>query len=638
MAYRANPFLERMSERTSDQEFVRLFSPKILEKLAEDVFEGAVHMFSSAPGGGKTTLLRAFTPTALRAFWNARRAPDMGEAAQRLVARQVLNDQTGPQVLGVLLSCASGYADLPPGAALDREGLFRALLDCRVVLRTLRSLAAFLGSLSETRLEDIVLRYDSAARDLKYIPTQGSAADLVAWAEQRERAVYAELDSMAGRNGIGIQPHVRFEGVLWLQSVQFIVEGRPVATRRMLMIDDVHKLRKKQRSMLIEELTELRPNIPVWLAERNIALGDQLLAQGSREGRDVRHYALEDLWTTGRGQYQFATFAQNILDRRLDAQSEIPQGAFSQYLRSSLQPDDVREQLNRAFATLREDVSRYRSNPRYAEWVARAESSLSDVSLESLHDFYSTRILLARDVLKKQMSLELAPLAAEELDERDNSQVGGAADIFLHEELDIPYYFGVDRLCVMATSNVEELLFLAAKLYDALRAKQILRRTELLLSPKEQERLLKESASRKRQFIPKNHTEGGRGQRLLDAIGSYCRERTFLPNAPYAPGVTGVRLSTQELAKLDSGALGLLGATLRRVLAECAAENLLVPRPSAASTSRDGGTVFYLNRTLCAHYDLPLQTGGWQDIDANKLIEWMERGRIPAKLQSLGVY
>ena len=57
MAYRANPFLERMSERTSDQEFVRLFSPKILEKLAEDAFEGAVHMFRSPPGGGKTTLL-----------------------------------------------------------------------------------------------------------------------------------------------------------------------------------------------------------------------------------------------------------------------------------------------------------------------------------------------------------------------------------------------------------------------------------------------------------------------------------------------------------------------------------------------------------------------------------------------------
>lgn len=90
--------------------------------------------------------------------------------------------------------------------------------------------------------------------------------------------------------------------------------------------------------------------------------------------------------------------------------------------------------------------------------------------------------------------------------------------------------------------------------------------------------------------------------------------------------------------KIQSGKLGALGETLKKVLAECVAENLLVSRASAASTSRDGGTVFYLNRTLCAYYDLPLQTGGWQDIGANKLIEWMERGRIPTKLQFLEAY
>src|SRR5687767_8017571 len=123
MPYRANPFLERMSERTtSDQEFVRLFSPKILERLAPDAWEGAVHIFRSPPGGGKTTLLRAFTPTALRAFWNARYG-EMSEAFKGLVVRNVLHEENGPLVLGVFLSCASGYADLPPGATITKEGL-----------------------------------------------------------------------------------------------------------------------------------------------------------------------------------------------------------------------------------------------------------------------------------------------------------------------------------------------------------------------------------------------------------------------------------------------------------------------------------------------------------------------------------
>lgn len=110
-----------------------------------------------------------------------------------------------------------------------------------------------------------------------------------------------------------------------------------------------------------------------------------------------------------------------------------------------------------------------------------------------------------------------------------------------------------------------------------------------------------------------------------------------MPNAPYAPGVTGVRLSQTELAKLRASAKAADGpkAVLLRVLAECVAENLLMARDSSASTSRDGGTVFYLNRTLCAHFDLPLQTGGWQDVSADTLIEWMELGPQPHRRRRL---
>jgi hypothetical protein len=85
----------------------------------------------------------------------------------------------------------------------------------------------------------------------------------------------------------------------------------------------------------------------------------------------------------------------------------------------------------------------------------------------------------------------------------------------------------------------------------------VLRKSEPILSPLEQEKLLREAAARKRDFIPKSHTEGTRAQRLLDSIGAYCYDQTFAPNAPYAPGVTGVRLSRAELVKLNSpGAYG----------------------------------------------------------------------------------
>ena len=123
----------------------------------------------------------------------------------------------------------------------------------------------------------------------------------------------------------------RFDGVLWLQSVQFLCSGKTVAPSRLLMIDDVHKLRRKQRSLLIEELTELRPTMAVWLAERSIVLGEDLLAPGAREGRDLYEHDLEDLWGGPRGQHQFVSFAQSILDRRMDDQSLIPRGSFTRY-------------------------------------------------------------------------------------------------------------------------------------------------------------------------------------------------------------------------------------------------------------------------------------------------------------------
>jgi hypothetical protein len=626
MAYSANPFLERMSERTtSDMEFVRLFSPKILERLDEDAFDGAVHVFRSAPGAGKTTLLRAFTPPALRAFWNSRNRPELSESFQKLLNRGLLTDGDSPQLLGIYLSCASGYADLPSSEGLQQEGLFRALLDCRIVLRTLRSLGALLGFSSPEQLTEVSLDH-VAVPGLQGIPVLQSALELANWAEAHERRVYAQLDTFMGPASASLPAHARFEGVLWLQSIQFVHEGRTVGGQRLLMVDDMHKLRRKQRALLIDELTVMRPSMPIWLAERTVALGTELLSQGAREGRDLREYNLDKMWSDPKGMNQFVSYAHNILDRRMKNQDVVPVGSFTQCLRDKLDSNEVRAQVADGIQRFRNEVQRHQSNARYTQWLARADQYTADQNLESLRELYVTRILLVRDECRRQLSLDLT-LTEEELEDRDSSQVRGAAELFMHEELGIPYYFGFDRLCVMATSNIEELLALAAALYLGLQAKQVLRNSEPILSPVEQDKLLRKAAARKREFIPKSHTEGTRAQRLLDSIGAFCYDQTFAPNAPYAPGVTGVRLSRGELAKLTGPVklLGSNGVALQRVLAECAAENLLVQRESQATGSRDSGTVFYLNRSLCVHYGLPLQMGGWRDVSVGDLMKWMER-------------
>jgi hypothetical protein len=402
------------------------------------------------------------------------------------------------------------------------------------------------------------------------------------------------------------------------------------------MVDDVHRLRQKQRRLLIDELAVLRPRIPIWLAERTIALGDELLSQGVRQGRDVHEYTLEDLWSGRGGHVQFQNFAFNVLDRRMVSQNEVPIHSFSQCLRSELTDNELHEQIQQGIKEIKEFIDRREDSVRYRDWFSRAETLMDAPSIDSLIDLFVTRILVARDEGRRQMSFDLA-LTEKEHDDRDSPQVRGAAEVMAHEEIGVPYYFGQDRICTLATFNIEELLMIAAALFTGLQSKQVLRVSDLVLSPIEQEILIKKAAAQKFRFIPKNHSEGSRAQRLLEAVGVFCRAKTFSPSAPYAPGVTGIRLSRPELIGLDSttGSRKEARETLRKVISECVSENLLITRESSASTSRDAGTVFYLNRTLCAHYGLPLQFGGWQDVPVTQIIEWMEQGPSRRDLKRL---
>lgn len=630
MAALGNPFKERATDRTtSDQAFVRLFSPRILENLPEEAFKGGVHLFVSPPGGGKTTLCRAFTPSALQSFWNAKDIPEMKESAKVLQELGILDPTEGPQMLGVQLTCLSGYADLPSGMSLQHDGLFRALLNCRIVLRALRSLATMVNANSIEQLNDITLKYSGELQDLTSIPKEPSPAKLAQWAEQCERSVYSHLDALSEDDVTDNMPaHVRFEGVLWLQGVKFIQNNKELVPRRVLMIDDLQALRRKQRELLTREFLDLRPKESIWLAQRTSALKEEeVLSIGARRGRDVEVHQLETL--LGNGRNGFSSFAMNVLDRRFETQNLFPKTKFEQFLKGDISPQEVAKAFQVGVEKYQAQIACFRGNTQYQDWIAVADAicKKDNPTAEDLRALYTTRILIARNENNRQLSF--VPLASEELEERDSSATQGAAEIFAHEETSLPFYFGIDVLCSMATNNIEELLGLASALYDGLEANQMMRRSDKSLTSREQEKLLCDAAKKKREFIPRSHSEGTRAQSLIDAIGSYCRERTFMATASYPPAVTGVRLAQSELDRLMDGQGGPtnLVNTLRKVLSECVADNLLFLRPSSATTGREGGQVFFLNRTLCAHFGLPLTLGCWQDVKVSDLLEWMQRGR-----------
>src|SRR5258708_32271443 len=106
-----NPFRMRTSERIeSEATFLRLFSPKVLELVAEDSWD-RVQIFQSAPGGGKTSLFRVFTSSALLKLHSSRSSDDYKDLYRKMEGLGVISER-GPHLLGVMLSCAQSFSSL----------------------------------------------------------------------------------------------------------------------------------------------------------------------------------------------------------------------------------------------------------------------------------------------------------------------------------------------------------------------------------------------------------------------------------------------------------------------------------------------------------------------------------------------
>lgn len=139
MTLQGNTFLSRTSELTaSDDEFIGSFSPKVLPVVPDTAFKVPLTILQSSPGGGKTSIMRLFTPGVLVKLKGRQNEPQIKEISNHLQGWGVLENST-PRMVGVLLSCASGYADLgsvlPDGEAAK---VFRALLSARIVSRMLK--------------------------------------------------------------------------------------------------------------------------------------------------------------------------------------------------------------------------------------------------------------------------------------------------------------------------------------------------------------------------------------------------------------------------------------------------------------------------------------------------------------------
>ena len=630
-----NPFLLRRSENIdTDTAFLALFEPGILDVLSDQGLPKTVQLIRSAAGGGKTSLLRLFTPSVLRRL-HARRL-DEQELFGRVHGLGAVDEQA-PRLLGVMLLCGRNYAvleDLPIGHAM-RTRLFIGLLNARIILAVLRSALSLRGLEYPTDLSQIRIAVSpdqSALPAGLQLPCSGDV--LNEWARGVERIICAELDSFGPMRATSLPGHDVLFALSVIRPDALTIDDQPIAARILIMMDDIHMLTSSQRSLLVQRVVEARSPISIWIAERFEALGTQeLLASGSEEGRD--HDApIEIEWYWRRRHERFEKHVMRIADRRVRASIETELDIFRSCLEDDLNGGTYEPVFERAAKVVSERVqTRIGSNPQFREWY-EARHALTGSPRERAMGWRTLEILIERVLRRPQKGLfDEAPRDPSELAEKDDTPVRDAAELFLGKEFDLPYYFGADRIARLASLNIEQFLGLGASIFEEIIAGELMRGGTQVLSARRQHALMKKAAQAFWNDIPNRVRHGREVRAFIDSVGRWSTWYTYRPTAPNDPGVggTAIRMSERRLL-MDQGMLARRSdhARFADLLASALAHNYLVADLDYKCRG-DFWMVLNLNRLLCVHYDLPLGYGLYKERPLDELCRWIDEPFSPQR-------
>lgn len=633
-----NPFRIRFSENiVSDSEFLSLFEPGALDALPKDGIWGGVKIFRSAPGGGKTSLFKIFTPNALRTLYLFKAYEDNKELYAHLEKMGAVSE-SGPHVLGIYLSCSRVYANLED-LSFDRgkkNRIFYSLLNARIVLAALKGALSLRGFTYPDDLEKLQISAPTDSDISNIIPVPCSGIELYTWASSIEKNVFDAIDSFSFTDDNLLIGHDDLYSLFILQPNCITFNGNPISRHTIVLLDDVHELTSIQRHNLFNMVTSIRLPIGIWLAERLEALTpEELLSTTAIEGRTTtaiegREYNivnLEDFWKNNN---RFKNVLTNIADIRAKwSDSQIY--SFVGQLDHSLDNDEWSDQYSEAIQIISERVlKKVASQKKYDDWVS-TQMEYQGTSRECATSWRAFEIIIERDKKKEQKTFNdifNQPIPEDELiKQEENSAIRGAAELFLSKEFKLPYYFGISKISKIASLNIEQFLAFAGDLFEEMISAEIIKESSIL-KPERQEKILQNAARQRWNEIPRRVPNGGDVMKLLESIKELSVWETNRPSAPYLPGVTGIGILTVEYEKLiDLGARKKNPKYYRLVktLSSAISHNLL-EKPLNQKQGGKEWVVLYLNRMLCLHFGLPLQFGGWQRNSIDEICKWLDEG------------
>ncbi len=631
-----NPFRYRTSEQEAQQgsrRFIKTFGVGFLDILPEQVWDRLV-VIQSAPGAGKTSLLRIFSADSLNDI--IARPEEFKQLHQRMSTLGAIVDGQ-VRILGIRLALKKDYRAindlrLEPDRSIK---VFFRLLDAQLVREIANTLLELCPDTNpkELRIEPAV----DAADALTQIggPT---VTGLQTWARTTHRELLTQLDSVMPPKIEHLGGHHASYAIKALSGASFFNGEQPLSLTPLVMFDDAQDLDPGQRRALIEALADRDLRLGRWVAERYQALShDELIA----DEQPSRAYLLLRIETAarrltdapGRRRGKTKGFDKLLLDiSDLRASHALyTEAEDERHLRALLdveiEPDDA--SLGSAIHHLDERLEQLTAgNLRYEHWLAASQEK---------HDYSGAierraiEVLITRDQQRVQGSLFAVPLTLEELKTRGGGRLNEASALLLRHELNLPFYFGPDKLAKLATENIEQHISLSGELFEEILARVTLAQP-LMIEPKRQEAIVREASETLWKDIPSRLADGREIQQLLLNIAAICRADTFRPTVPYPPSPTATAITMRDRERLLDPAwrANTPGAEeLFAALAGAIAHNLLAVDLDY-SVKENRWMVLNVNRLLCPRFGLALGLGGIRERPVETLCAWM-LGELPSE-------
>ena len=608
-----NLFRVRTTESIDDAAFLQLFGTAALDIFEPQEIWSRMQIIRSSRGGGKTSVLRIFSPKTLNAVKN--QSGNLKPLADKLVELGALSETRAVNVLGVRLSLVGSY-QLLENIGLDpprSQMLFFALLSSKIVMSALRSVCELKNADLQDGLRRIrVGRPDDSVRGCVPVPCDGTK--LYEWADGIEGRVYSIMEGQDGSYE-GMSGYETLSVVRLIQHPNLSYDGECAAPKTLLMLDDVDKITPAQRKDLSRALTDLRVPL-VWMAERLEALKPKdLLAVNGTEGREWRAPILEKFWADSTRRAKFARLLEAIADSRAGMQPGTFRNAFGDIDQSDLRCEKAAAQEHERLHAKFGDKSAYR------DWFTMTQGG------DYTHADRAVRwklldIVIERMERRKQTTI--LPDAAWAQDEfQPPADTKHVADFHIRRNHGIPYYHGFDNLTKLASYNILQFLGLASDFFDEMTNARTAGQPDEI-SPERQERILEKAAELHWDDACRAVQDPG-FENFIESVVRLCERETGLPNAPYN-GVTGIAISERNMKRLQNVPYDGTRARderLARILSHCFAHNILEPKVDSLQGAH--GTkhlVMYLNRLLCVRYKLPLQYGGWRTRSLEELDEF----------------